>query len=156
MKRPRTTHGFAIPLQPDTQLGLAMLIAEDEEGHYQPVAVASTIDEAKELATSDLRGRMRDFGSRRRADVPLRVQGLGTGRRWRLPRGRHLLGDQPVARHRVAAPSTMLGVFRFRSIRESLVLQRFFQRQAVNSAPGDAAEKNDSDDFGRLGHCRCI
>jgi hypothetical protein len=61
MKRPRTTHGFAIPLQPDTQLGLAMLIAEDEEGHYQPVAVASTIDEAKELATSDLRGRMREL-----------------------------------------------------------------------------------------------
>jgi hypothetical protein len=51
--------GFAIPLQPDTKLGLAMLIAEDEEGHHEPVAVASTINEAKEIAASDLRRRMR-------------------------------------------------------------------------------------------------
>ena len=51
--------GFAIPLQPDTELGLAMLIAEDEEGHHEPVAVASTINEAKEIAQSDLRSRMR-------------------------------------------------------------------------------------------------
>ena len=36
-----------------------MLIAEDEEGHHEPVAVASTINEAKEFAESDLRGRMR-------------------------------------------------------------------------------------------------
>jgi hypothetical protein len=50
--------GFAIPLQPDTELGLAMLIAEDEEGHHEPVAVASTINEAKEIAQSDLRSRM--------------------------------------------------------------------------------------------------
>jgi hypothetical protein len=51
--------GFAIPLQPDTDLGLAMLIAEDEEGHHEPVAVATTINEAKEIAESDLRGRQR-------------------------------------------------------------------------------------------------
>ena len=51
--------GFAIPLQPDTELGMAMLIAEDEEGHHEPVAVASTINEAKEIAESDLRSRMR-------------------------------------------------------------------------------------------------
>jgi hypothetical protein len=55
----KTSNGFAIPLQPDTQLGLAMLIAEDEDGQYEPVAVASTINEAKELAESDFRGRMR-------------------------------------------------------------------------------------------------
>jgi hypothetical protein len=36
-----------------------MLILEDEEGHHQPVAVASTINEAKELAVDDLRRRMR-------------------------------------------------------------------------------------------------
>ena len=54
-----TNNGFAIPLQPDTQLGLAMLILEDEEGNHEPVAVASTINEAKELAESDLRRRMR-------------------------------------------------------------------------------------------------
>ena len=55
----KTYNGFAIPLQPDTQLGLAMVIAEDEAGHYEPVAVASTISEARELAESDFRGRMR-------------------------------------------------------------------------------------------------
>jgi hypothetical protein len=58
-KQPKTYNGFAIPLEPDTELGLAMLIAEDEEGHHEPVAVASTISEAKEIAESDFRGRMR-------------------------------------------------------------------------------------------------
>ena len=57
-KQPKTYNGFAIPLRPDTELGLAMLIAEDEEGHYEPVAVAATINEAKELAESDMRARM--------------------------------------------------------------------------------------------------
>ena len=57
-KQPATP-GFAIRLQPDTPLGLAMLIAEDEEGHYEPVAVTSTINEARELAASDMRGRRR-------------------------------------------------------------------------------------------------
>ncbi len=59
-KKPaRTYNGFALPLEPETELGLAMLIAEDEDGHYEPVAVAASINEAKELAESDLRGRMR-------------------------------------------------------------------------------------------------
>ena len=58
-KQTKTYNGFAIPLQPDTNLGLAMLIAEDEEGHHEPVAVASTINEAKEIAESDFRGRRR-------------------------------------------------------------------------------------------------
>jgi hypothetical protein len=53
----KSYNGFAITLQPDTPLGLAMLIAEDEEGHHQPVAVASTINEAKELAQSDFLAR---------------------------------------------------------------------------------------------------
>jgi hypothetical protein len=50
-------NGFAIPLQNDTDLGLALLIVEDEEGHYEPVANAATINEAKELAGDDLRCR---------------------------------------------------------------------------------------------------
>ena len=58
-KQPKSYNGFAIPLQPDTELGMAMLIAEDEEGRHEPVAVASTINEAKELAESNLRSRMR-------------------------------------------------------------------------------------------------
>jgi hypothetical protein len=61
-KKPATTYsGFALPLEPDTELGLAMLIAEDEDGHYEPVAVAATINEAKEIAESNLRGRMRSI-----------------------------------------------------------------------------------------------
>ena len=60
-KQTKTYNGFAIPLKPDTELGLAMLIAEDEDGHYEPVAVAATINEAKEIAESDLRGRMRSI-----------------------------------------------------------------------------------------------
>jgi hypothetical protein len=60
-KQTKTYNGFAIPLEPDTELGLAMLIAEDEDGHYEPVAVAATINEAKEIAESDLRGRMRSI-----------------------------------------------------------------------------------------------
>ena len=58
-KQTKTYNGFAIPLRPDTDLGLAMLIAEDEDGSCQPVAVASTISEAKEMAESDMRERMR-------------------------------------------------------------------------------------------------
>ena len=62
-KQPKTYNGFAIPLRPETELGLAMLIAEDEEGHYEPVAVAATINEAKELAESDMHARMRSMES---------------------------------------------------------------------------------------------
>jgi hypothetical protein len=57
--QPTTQNGFAFPLQPDTDLGLAVLIAEDDDGHHEPVAIVSTINEAKEIAEGDLRGRMR-------------------------------------------------------------------------------------------------
>ena len=61
-KKPaRTYNGFAVPVEPDTELGLAMLIAEDEDGRYEPVAIAATINEAKEIAQSDLRSRMRSI-----------------------------------------------------------------------------------------------
>ena len=49
--------GFAVPLENDTDLGLALLIAEDDEGRYQPLANVSTINEAKEIAADDLRRR---------------------------------------------------------------------------------------------------
>ena len=58
-KQTKSFNGFAFQLQPDSQLGLAMLIAEDEEGHQEPVDVVSTINEAKEIAECDLRSRMR-------------------------------------------------------------------------------------------------
>ena len=51
-------NGFAMKLQPDTDLGLAMLIAEGEDGQNEPVAVVGTISEAREAAESDFRGRI--------------------------------------------------------------------------------------------------
>jgi len=57
--RTNATPGFAITITDDTQLGLAMLIVEDEEGHYEPVGVVASINEAREIAASDMRGRMR-------------------------------------------------------------------------------------------------
>ena len=41
-----------------TELGIGMLIAESEDGSYEPVAPVSTIREARELASNDLRARM--------------------------------------------------------------------------------------------------
>jgi hypothetical protein len=56
---PRRADAFALRLQPDTQLGMAMLIAVDEEGQYTPIGLASTIGEARELAQADFRKRVR-------------------------------------------------------------------------------------------------
>jgi hypothetical protein len=36
------------------ELGSAILILEDEEGHYEPIGIASSLDEACELAVGDL------------------------------------------------------------------------------------------------------
>ena len=55
------TPGFAIEIKDDTELGLAMLIAEDEEGHYEPIGCVVSISEACEIATSNLQHRMREL-----------------------------------------------------------------------------------------------
>ncbi|MBZ5725128.1 MAG: hypothetical protein LAP87_09045 [Acidobacteriia bacterium] len=57
-KQTTSYNGFAIPLQPDTDLGLAMLIAESEDGQYEPVAVVANVGEAREVAQQDFRSRM--------------------------------------------------------------------------------------------------
>lgn len=44
------TPGFAIRIKNDTELGLSVLIAEDDEGHTEPIAVVATINEAVEIA----------------------------------------------------------------------------------------------------------
>jgi hypothetical protein len=56
-----TTPGFAIVIKDDTELGLATLIVESEEGQYQPIGVVASIDEAREIAQSDLRMRMKEL-----------------------------------------------------------------------------------------------
>jgi hypothetical protein len=66
MKRTKTqsksvTPGFAILLTEETNLGIAMLIAEDDAGNYFPIGPVSTIREANEIAREDLRRRMHDL-----------------------------------------------------------------------------------------------
>jgi hypothetical protein len=53
--KPVTPHtpGFNSTISRNTNLGIAMLILEDEEGHYEPINLASTIEEALEMAISD-------------------------------------------------------------------------------------------------------
>ena len=55
------TPGFAIAIKDDTELGMAILVAEFGDGTYQPVGVVVSINEAREIAGSDMRGRMRDL-----------------------------------------------------------------------------------------------
>ena len=59
------TPGFAIEIKDDTELGLAILVAEfgdgDGTGGYQPIGVVVSINEAREIADSDMCGRMRDI-----------------------------------------------------------------------------------------------
>jgi hypothetical protein len=56
-KREAATPGFAIQITPDTELGNAMLIVEDEEGDYEPINLAASISEGREMAQHDLRSR---------------------------------------------------------------------------------------------------
>jgi hypothetical protein len=53
------TPGFAILINRDTDLGIAMLIAEDEDGNnYEPVGPVANVNEAYEIAASNLSIRM--------------------------------------------------------------------------------------------------
>lgn len=62
-----TTPGFAIRLTDETDLGNAMLIAEDDAGGYLPLGSVSTIAEAREIAQQDLGRRMQQLD---RGDEP--------------------------------------------------------------------------------------
>lgn len=81
----KATPGFAIEIKDDTELGLAMLIAEFESGHYEPIGVVASIQEAGEIARDDLRIRMRDLEQGDTPSCPDRyvvwAQGLGGGYR---------------------------------------------------------------------------
>jgi hypothetical protein len=59
--KPAATPGFAIQLTPDTELGMAMLMIEDEEGNYEPLSPVSTIKEGKWMAGCDLRLRLKNI-----------------------------------------------------------------------------------------------
>ena len=68
---PDATPGFAIEIKPDTDLGLAMLIAELAGGTYQPIAVVVSINEAREIADSNMAGRMRALEAGQEPACPL-------------------------------------------------------------------------------------
>jgi hypothetical protein len=57
-KKQNHYNGFAVEITDATDLGLAMLIAESEDGQYEPVAVVANVGEAREVAKQDLRSRM--------------------------------------------------------------------------------------------------
>jgi len=62
IKNHATTNAtFAIEIKDDTELCLAILVAEFGEGAYQPIGVVVSINEAREIAAGDLRGRMREL-----------------------------------------------------------------------------------------------
>jgi len=85
MARARTkqtpTPGFAIKINPQTELGLAMLIAETEDGRYEPVAVVATVAEAQEIAASDFARRVKETSKGEDVACPARyaiwAQGVG-------------------------------------------------------------------------------
>ncbi len=53
-------NGRSTVIEETTELGIGMLIAESEDGAYEPVAPVS-ISEARDLASEDLRIRMADL-----------------------------------------------------------------------------------------------
>ena len=55
------TPGFAIEIKDNTELGLAILVAVFGDANYHPVGVVVSVNEAREMAASDMRGRMRDL-----------------------------------------------------------------------------------------------
>jgi hypothetical protein len=75
------TPGFAIEIKDAAELGLAILVAEFGDGNYQPVGVVVSINEAREIADSDMRGRLRDLEAGKTPACPERymvwAQGIG-------------------------------------------------------------------------------
>ena len=52
---------FACPILDSTDLGLAMLIIEDDAGGYEPIGVVATLREAREIAEDDFRIRLEEL-----------------------------------------------------------------------------------------------
>jgi hypothetical protein len=49
------TPGFGTEIKDDTELGMAIVVAEFGDGNYQPVGAVVSINEAREIAASDMR-----------------------------------------------------------------------------------------------------
>ena len=50
-----------IEIKDDANLGFAMLIVGFAEGNYQPVAAVASINEAREIAASDMRAKTKEL-----------------------------------------------------------------------------------------------
>jgi hypothetical protein len=80
-------------MEGDADLGIAMLIAETEDGHYEPNGPVATINEAIECARHDMASRMRDLERCGEPACPAIYQGL-------VPRLRRRIHDDPRDRCR--------------------------------------------------------
>ena len=57
-KRSQQNSPFACPIEEHTELGLAMLMVEDDNGHYEPLGVVVSISEGREVAEDDFHRRL--------------------------------------------------------------------------------------------------
>ena len=77
------TPGFAIQIKDDTELGLAVLVAEFGDGEYEIIGVVVSINEAREIADSNMQHRMRTMERGGDAACPecykVFAQGIGGG-----------------------------------------------------------------------------
>lgn len=95
--RQTPTPGFAIKINPQTELGLAVLIAETEDGRYEPVAVVATVAEAQEIAQSDFARRVKETSKGEDVACPARyaIWAQGTGGDYRPLREYTIEGTEP-------------------------------------------------------------
>ena len=61
-----------IEIKDDANLGIAMLIAEFDGGNYQPISAVVSINEAREIAASDMRARTKELERGGEPDCPER------------------------------------------------------------------------------------
>ena len=58
-KRTQKNSPFACPIEEHTELGLAMLMVEDDAGSYEPLGVVVSISEGREVAEDDFHLRLK-------------------------------------------------------------------------------------------------
>jgi hypothetical protein len=75
-----TANQTTTPIEEETELGFGtMLIPESDEGGYEPVAIVSTIREARYFAEENLRIRMNELESGEQPMCPSRYVIWGRG-----------------------------------------------------------------------------
>jgi hypothetical protein len=67
-----------------TELGIGFLIAESEDGAYEPVGAVATIREAREIADSDMRRRMQQLETGSEPMYPFRYRVWAQGAEGKL------------------------------------------------------------------------